>query len=126
MASSSLFLGCVPDYLFDETDGKYTDTAYVLYRDQNGAIKLRTEAACVSLAVSLACDITTPFFDVPTAPEPVKENKDINDLETDECNYLISTKYSDTACEQVLCDSLGYRWIIYPSKYTRISEDTAL
>jgi len=125
MASSSLFLGCVPDYFFDETDGKYTDTAFVLYRDKNGTMKLRTAAACEYLTASFACDIPTPFFDAPPQSEPAKGNE-FTTPESVECNYLISTKYADTHIDQVLCDSFGYRWIIYPSMYTQISEATAL
>ena len=126
MAISSLYLGCVPDYLFDETDGKYTDTAFVLHRDGNGILKLRTEAACEALAASFACDIPAPLFDVTTPPVPMKVDMVVTDLDAGACNYLISTKYADTACEQVLCDSFGCQWIIYPSKYTEITENTVL
>ena len=97
MAISSLYLGCFPDYLFDETDGKYTDTAFVLYRDSNGRLKLRTEAACEALTVSLACESPEPLFDAPSVAEPVKIDMYVTDLDTDACNYLISTKYTDTA-----------------------------
>lgn len=126
MAISTLYLDVYGDFLFDETDGKYADTSFVMFRDQNGFIKLRTLSACENLAISFYHPLPSPLCDAEKIPEPIKVNKRINDLETGECDYFISTKYSDVNCDQVLCDSFGCHWIIYPTIYTRISERTSL
>ena len=126
MAISTLYLDVYADFLFDETDGKYSDTSFVMCREKNASYKLRTLSACESLAMSFYSPLPAPLQDAEEIPETIKIDKRIKDLETGECDYFISTKYSDVKCEQILCDSFGYRWIIYPTIYSQISENTSL
>lgn len=126
MATSILYLDVFADFYFDETDCKYSDNPFVLCRDQLGFYKMRTVTTCENLTISYYYPLSSPLQDAEEIPETIKIPRRIKDLETGECDYYISTKYSDVSCEQVLCDSFGYRWIIYPTVYSQISENTSL
>jgi len=126
MGISTLYLDVYADFLFDETDHKYTNSNCVFFREQNGKYKVRTLSACESLAISFFYPLVEPLYDEKKIPETIKVKRIIKDFDTGECLYMIPTSYSDVALEQILCEQSGCKWIMYPTKHTILSEKNLL
>ena len=114
-----LFLNSCPDFLFSESDGKFSDSDFYMYR-KDDTYSLQTMSACRYLSSYLHYDEPNVFFSDTEVHNDDQRKKEQPVIETE---YVISPKYTDTTVEQVLGSVAGYFYMMYSTEYNLVAKE---